>query len=154
MAPNRNYVEFSIEGGLHYHGAIPGRDHDALGLGIAYIRISDQVADAVSATNQRDRTSYSRPDFEATIELVYRYQVAPWFSIQPHAQYVIQPGGTNDNDNALIVGVRTNRAFQPSAQSPFGCNSSNSPISRRYSKTRPASFSSSVLSAKPTRTMT
>jgi porin len=111
MPPNRNYIEFSIEGGLHYHGAIPGRDHDALGLGIAYIRISDQVADAVNAANQRDHTSNNQPDFEATIELVYRYQVAPWFSIQPHAQYVIQPGGTKDIDNALIVGVRTNIAF-------------------------------------------
>ena len=111
MPPNRNYLEFSIEGGLHYHGAIPGRDHDALGLGVAFIRISDHVADAVNATNQRDHTSNSQPDFEATIELVYRYQVAPWFSIQPHAQYVIQPGGTKDIDNALILGVRTNIEF-------------------------------------------
>lgn len=111
MPPNRNYVEFSIEGGLYYHGLIPGRDHDALGLGIAYIRISDPVADAVNATNHQDHTAYSRPDFEATVELVYRYQVAPWFSIQPHAQYVIQPGGTKDIDNALVLGVRTNIAF-------------------------------------------
>jgi porin len=111
MPPNRNYIEFSIEGGLYYHGAFPGRDHDALGLGIAYIRISDQVADAVDAANQRDRTACSQPNFEATIELVYRYQVAPWVSIQPHAQYVIQPGATKDYDNALILGVRTNIAF-------------------------------------------
>lgn len=111
MPPNRNYLEFSIEGGLYYHGAIPGRDHDALGLGIACIRISDQVAGAVNAANQHDHTSTSQPDFEATIELIYRYKVAPWFSIQPHVQYVIQPGGTPDIDNALILGVRTNIAF-------------------------------------------
>ena len=111
MPPNRNTVEFSVEGGLYYRGAIPGRDDDALGLGVAYLRISDQVASAVTAANQHDHTSPSRPDFEATIELVYRYQVAPWCSIQPHAQYVIQPGGTKDRDNALILGVRTNIAF-------------------------------------------
>lgn len=111
MPPNRNYLEFSIEGGLYYRGIIPGRDRDALGLGVAYIRISDQVASAVTAANQHDDTAYSRPDFEATIELVYRYQVAPWLSVQPHAQYVIQPGGTKDIDNAFILGVRTNIAF-------------------------------------------
>jgi porin len=111
MPPNRNYVEFSIEGGLYYRGAIPGRDDDALGLGVAYLHISDKVAAAVNAANQHDHTSKSQSDFEATIELVYRYQVAPWYSIQPHAQYVIQPGGTDDIDNALILGVRTNIAF-------------------------------------------
>ncbi len=111
MPPNRNTLEFSLEGGLYYHGAIPGRDHDALGLGVAFIKISDRVASAVRAANQDDHTSNSVPDFEATIELVYRYQVAPWLWVQPHAQYVIQPGGTKDHDNAFIIGVRTNIAF-------------------------------------------
>ena len=111
MPPARNFVEFSVEGGLHYHGAIPGRDHDSLGLGVAFLKISDRVASAVRAANQHDHTSNSVPDFEATIELVYRYQVAPWLWVQPHAQYVIQPGGTKDNDNAVILGVRTNLAF-------------------------------------------
>jgi hypothetical protein len=49
-----------------------GRDDDALGLGVAYIHISDKVAAAVSAANQHDHTDNSEPDFEATIELVYR----------------------------------------------------------------------------------
>ena len=111
MPPDRNYVESSVEGGLHYHGAIPGRDHDSLGLGVAFLKISDRVGSAVRAANQRDHTSLGVPDFEATIELVYRYQVAPWLWVQPHAQYVVQPGGTKDHDNALIFGVRTNFAF-------------------------------------------
>jgi porin len=111
MPQNRNFIEFSLEGGLHYRGAIPGRDKDALGLGIALLSISDRVAAAVRDANKADGTSCRRPDFEATIELVYRYQVASWLSIQPHVQYVIQPGGTNDLENALILGVRTNIAF-------------------------------------------
>ncbi len=111
MPPDRNLIEFSLEGGLHFHGAIPGRDHDSLGLGVAFIKISDHVASAVRAANQHDHTSHSVPDFEATIELVYRYQVAPWLWIQPHAQYVIQPGGTKDYGKAFILGVRTNIAF-------------------------------------------
>lgn len=111
MPPDRNRVTFSCEGGLHYLGAIPGRDDDALGLGIAYIQISDEVAAAVRNTNRRDHSFKREPDFEATIELVYRYQAAPWLSLEPHAQYVIQPGGTNERNNALILGLRTNVAF-------------------------------------------
>ena len=111
MPPDRNFLEFSVEGGLHWRGTLPGRDKDALGLGVAFIKISDRVASAVRAANARDGNSQSVPDLETTIELVYRYQVAPWCSIQPHAQYVIQPGGTKDHDNALILGVRTNVAF-------------------------------------------
>ena len=111
MPSDRNFLKFSIEGGLHYRGLIAGRDKDALGLGVAVIKVSDQVASAVRAANQRDGTSNSVPDFEATVELVYRYQLAPWLWVQPHAQYVIHPGGTKDYDNALIIGVRTNIAF-------------------------------------------
>jgi len=111
MPPDRNFVTVSFEGGLHYLGAIPGRDRDALGLGVAYVGISDRVSAAVRDTNHRDQTSHREPDFEATIELVYRYQVAPWCSIQPHAQYVVQPGGTSERDNALILGLRTNITF-------------------------------------------
>src|SRR5205085_4746275 len=51
MPPDRNLVEFSVEGGLHYQGPFPGRDDDALGLGIAYIKFSDDVADAVRSAN-------------------------------------------------------------------------------------------------------
>ena len=111
MPPDRNFVEFSIEGGLHYRGLIAGREKDALGLGVAFIKVSDHVASAVRASNRSDGTSNRVPDFEATIELVYRYQVAPWLWVQPHAQYVIQPGGTQDYGNAIVIGVRTNIAF-------------------------------------------
>jgi porin len=111
LPPDRNFVEFSVEGGLHYLGPIAGRDKDALGVGVAFIKISDRVASAVRAANQRDQTSRSVPDFEATLELVYRYRAAPWLSIQPHAQYVIRPGGTKDRDDAVILGVRTNIEF-------------------------------------------
>ena len=111
MPPDRNFLEFSIEGGLHYRGLIAGREKDALGLGVAFIKIGDHVASAVRASNRSDGTSNRVPDFEATIELVYRYQVAPWLWVQPHAQYVIQPGGTQDYGNAIVIGVRTNIAF-------------------------------------------
>ncbi len=111
MPPDRNFLAFSIEGGLHWRGAIPGRDDDAIALGAEFLKISDRVASAVRDANRREHTSLSVPDFEATIELVYRYQAAPWLSIQPHAQYVLQPGGTKDYGNAFILGVRTNIAF-------------------------------------------
>ena len=111
MPRDRNFIDFSFEGGLHYQGPIPGRGEDAIGLGIAFLHISDEVRNAVQKSNRADGTALRRPDFEATLELTYRYQASPWLSIQPHAQYVIQPGGTGDLDNALILGIRTNIAF-------------------------------------------
>lgn len=111
MPQNRNFLEFSCEAGFHYRGAIPGRGKDAFGLGVAFIRISDRVAAAVQDANKADGTSISRPDLEATIEMIYRYQASSWLSIQPHMQYVVRPGGTSDLGNALILGVRTNIAF-------------------------------------------
>lgn len=111
MPPDRNRIVYSIEGGLHYRGAFTGRDCDALGLGVAFLEFSERVASAVRAANRSDGTSHPGPDFEATVELVYRYQAAPWLWIQPHAQYVIRPGGTGAYADAIIIGVRTNLVF-------------------------------------------
>lgn len=111
MPPDRNPVMYSVEGGLHYRGALPGRDDDAIGMGVAVLRVSPDVADAVRAANLADGAGRSVPGHELTLEWVYRWQVSRWLWIQPHVQYVFQPGGTRDVGNALVVGIRLNWAM-------------------------------------------
>lgn len=45
------------------------------------------------------------------IELSYQCQVTPWLIVQPDVQYIINPGGTQDLDNALVVGGRASVTF-------------------------------------------
>ncbi len=50
------------------------------------------------------------PDYESVIELSYQTALAPWWILQPDAQWVIHPGakllGAPPGD-ALVLGLRT-----------------------------------------------
>jgi porin len=44
---------------------------------------------------------------ETTLELDYQYNPAPWLSIQPDMQYIMDPGGNSDRSDILVLGLRT-----------------------------------------------
>ena len=114
---DRNLINFSFEAGLTYQGLVASRPDDTVGLGIAYGRISPQAAaydrDVVAVTGM----AMPIRDYETAIELTYRMQVVPNWTIQPDLQYIVHPGGNvpNPNDpsgataipNALVLGLRT-----------------------------------------------
>ena len=60
-------------------------------------------------------------DYEAAIELTYRWKLAEDWSIQPNLQYIFHPGANIANPanpasvsaipNALVLGVRTALEF-------------------------------------------
>jgi len=47
---------------------------------------------------------------EGFYEFFYRSQISPWFWIKPDLQYVVNPGGVDEND-ALALGVRNGAEF-------------------------------------------
>jgi porin len=103
-----------------WKGAIPGREQDVLGLGFAYARIG-----ARARRSDTDRAFYDPSGFnpirnaESVVELTYAAQVAPWWTVQPDLQYIINPGAgiPNQNDptrtirNALLLGLVTMITF-------------------------------------------
>jgi porin len=48
---------------------------------------------------------------EMVLETTYQAQITKWLSIQPNVQFIINPGGTQDLDNALVVGGRVSIIF-------------------------------------------
>ena len=48
---------------------------------------------------------------ETTIELNYRLQPAPYVSLMPNVQYVIQPNGLSGMGNALVFGLQAKVTF-------------------------------------------
>ena len=116
---DRNLVNFYVDAGVTWKGAIPGRNADTAGLGFALARISDTAAkldsDIVFYTGQ----PYPIRRFEALLELTYQAQIAPWWQVQPDAQYVFNPNGGVPNPlnprkrvgDAAVFGVRTNVTF-------------------------------------------
>jgi porin len=48
---------------------------------------------------------------ETALELTYLVAPAPWLSVQPDLQYVIDPGTDGALDDALVLGLRVQIAL-------------------------------------------
>ena len=98
---DRNPLQYEFTFGARYTGLIPGRDQDKVGFGVIYSDNGDAFSDA--------NINAGGPGLggETTLELDYQYNPAPWLSIQPDAQYIIDPGGNSDRDDILVLGLRT-----------------------------------------------
>lgn len=80
--------------GLQYQGLIELRDDDV--LGIAFARGTFAGSDSLAGLEGA----------EQAVELYYSVAAAPWLSLSPDIQYVADPGGGSDSDDALVVGLR------------------------------------------------
>jgi porin len=103
---DRNILNFYFDTGLTYKGLIPGRDEDALGLAIAYGQLGD-----TASVHMVDEDGSDVVGAEIVLEATYQIQITPWCVLQPDVQYIINPGGTRDVGNALVIGARCSIAF-------------------------------------------
>lgn len=80
--------------GLQYRGLFELRDDDVLGIGFARGTFagSDSLAGLAGS--------------EEVVELYYSVAVARWMTLSPDIQYIADPSGRSDSDDALIVGLR------------------------------------------------
>jgi len=110
-APHRNFFSKSIETGAVYRGVWQSEGRDQLGVAFAFYDISRGVEGAFRNTNSRDGTRHASPDYEAVLELTYRYHFAPWWHVQPDLQWILHPGGSRELGNAVVIGLRTELRF-------------------------------------------
>lgn len=80
--------------GLQYRGLLESRDGDVLGVGFAggTFAGSDSLAGLEGG--------------ERVVEFYYSMVMAPWLSLSPDIQYVADPGGRTNAEDALVVGLR------------------------------------------------
>lgn len=102
---DRNFVSFYFDTGLTYKGLIPSRDQDTLGMAFAYAQLGN------SARNMLIDDGSIGVGAEMVLEVTYQSQVTPWLTIQPDLQYIINPGGTRDLNNALVIGGQASVSF-------------------------------------------
>ena len=91
--------------GANYKGLFPGRPDDRTVFFATYGDFSDAFA-AEQVSN-----GGAEPDYEMVLELGHRFQLTNFAYIQPHAQYVVQPGGTGNIDDALVLGFQFGATF-------------------------------------------
>jgi len=116
---DRNLVNLYADAGVTYKGLIEGRDSDTVGLGVALARISDTASKLDSDIAVASGGTYPIRRHETVLELTYQAQLAPWWQIQPTAQYVFNPNGgvpkpqspAKRLGDAAVFGLRTTVTF-------------------------------------------
>ncbi|HYZ61339.1 MAG TPA: carbohydrate porin, partial [Acetobacteraceae bacterium] len=94
---DRNLINFYVDAGVTYKGVIPGREDDTAGLAFGYARYSDTVSKLDSDIARFTGTDVPIRRNETVLELTYQAQIAPWWQVQPSAQYVFNlNGGVSD----------------------------------------------------------
>lgn len=91
-----NMIRHAWNLGATYRGLIETRDKDLLGFGVAQNIISTQYRHEIN----------SRADRETVYELFYSIEVTPWLTVTPDVQVITNPGGTKDDRDAIVGGIR------------------------------------------------
>ena len=83
-----------------YTGITPSRADDQIGLSFASANFGDPYRQCQALIGD---TIGKR---EVVIEAAYSAVIAPWLSVQPDVQYVINPGGKTGLRDAVVIGLR------------------------------------------------
>lgn len=102
-----NKVDNSQQLGLKYIGLVDSQPNDILGLAVNRVHVNDRFVEYQESV---DNTAYDA-SAEYNIELNYSYNATKWLMLRPNLQYVINPGSSNQVDNALVVGLTTRVIF-------------------------------------------
>ena len=118
---DRSEVDRYADAGITFRGPLARRPEDIVGLAFAYGRISPDAAANDRALAALTGAPMPIRDYEAAIELTYRWKLAESWFIQPDLQYIFHPGGNIANPanpasgsaipNALVLGLRTALQF-------------------------------------------
>jgi porin len=90
-----NAIGSYVGGGFSY-----GAETSLFGLAVSYARLGDPAVRAGIADGERPKRA------ETAFELTWAYRAAPWLTVQPNVQYVVNPGWRADLGDALVGGVR------------------------------------------------
>ena len=103
---------------LVYKGPFDARPKDDVGIGVARLHVNDDVKKNSELLNAANGVSdYDNPlytpirETEYNVELNYGFHVTNWLTVRPNLQYVVQPGGVDKVDNALVAGLKIQSTF-------------------------------------------
>lgn len=114
----RDIISAYANAGLTWKGVLPGRPANSLGIGVAYSRISPRAVRLDQDYQALTQSGATVGNHEALLEVTYQMQAAPWWTVQPDLQYILQPGGGRDSfdpsrrvSTALVIGLRSMITF-------------------------------------------
>ncbi|HCT08866.1 carbohydrate porin [Pseudomonas sp. P7548] len=103
---------------LVYKGPFDARTKDDVGIGVSRIHANSDVKKNAELLNAAGGfTDYDQSGFaplrntEYNVEINYGFHVTNWLTVRPNLQYVANPGGVKEVDNALVAGLKIQSTF-------------------------------------------
>ena len=102
---------YLLAGGGLYQGTFPSRESDFVSFSVAYVRTNPRLTAFQQDRNVVAPGPIGIQKYESIAETDYNLQVAPWLSVRPNLQYIIDPGGTGRIPNVFVFGLYTGVTF-------------------------------------------
>ena len=103
---------------LVYKGPFDARAKDDIGIGVSRIHANSDVKknsellNAAGGFTDYDQAGFTPlRDTEYNVELNYGVHVTNWLTVRPNLQYIKNPGGVKEVDNALVAGLKIQTTF-------------------------------------------
>jgi len=97
--------------GIQYRG-IFGRPADAVGLAVGATHNNSRYANFIRDNNLRTQQNVmAGSGYEYVGEVYYSWSRLPSVFLRPNLQYIRHPGGTDQNKNAIVLGIKSGLTF-------------------------------------------
>lgn len=100
-----------VAAGLVYTGPFRSRPDDDIGFAVGMTRVNSRIAASQALANRLGLGPVAVQGAEFPFELHYTFRPVNGLLFRPSIQYVINPGGTGANPNALVFGFTTSINF-------------------------------------------
>lgn len=100
-----------VAAGLVYTGPFRSRPDDDIGFAVGMTRVNSRIAASQALANSLGLGPVAVQGAEFPFELHYTFRPVNGLLFRPSIQYVINPGGTGANPNALVFGFTTSINF-------------------------------------------
>lgn len=104
-------TDSQIATGLIYTGPFRSRPDDDVAFAIGMTRVNSRIANAELVQNALGLGPVAVQGAELAMELHYTLRPTNGLLFRPSLQYVVTPGGTSQNANALVLGFTTSMNF-------------------------------------------
>jgi len=93
--------------GFTYTGPFTSRPDDAIGFAAGATHVNSRIGNVQVLTNSLGMPFTPVQSSEWLMELYYTFQPTPGMVIRPNLQFIMTPGGTSQNLNVFVLGLKT-----------------------------------------------
>jgi porin len=108
---NTATIDQLITLGLFYSGPFDARTQDDLGFAVGRTHVNSRVADGEALENAAGLGPVLVQGSEYPVELYYSINATRWMTLRPNIQYIYHPGGTSQNTDVVVLGLKATVKF-------------------------------------------